>query len=382
MHVHNRWSVPLLAIASVLSLGWTAGAAGLAASPHHQFVGGPWEVLLKMGLEGSAVRVPVTVTNESKSQSLDAMVPVAGTPIRVRLERYLPNLKWETNATEDPNGGPAARLSLRGEGLQQDLWLCARDRERQSITAHIGSVAIRELPGPVSPSALKELTDPNTVGVLAIWLSEGGSPLVYAVKPGKTVDLPDSSWKLSVLRYVPHYSIDRATKKVTNLSDKPENPAIEVRVEGDQRDRQQWLWSRFSMAPHKTEQLPFRARFVDFQVESGAGRYLLAVAPGRRSYLFHFEDGKRCIEPMEPAQRYLFEDKRYSFAVEEVRPHVRIATAWKDGSEVLLHPAVVAIISQGNATRQVVLELGQPCHHKTTLGTLVLLYRHVPDATK
>jgi len=385
MYVHNRWAdgqvrigIPMIVAAGVLVATLTAGAAAQPASPHHQFLGGPWEVLVKMGLEGSAMRLPLSIVDENKSQPLDAVAPVVGTPIKVKLERYLPDLKWETVATEDPNGGPAARLSVRGESLQQDLWLCARDRERQSITAHIGSVAIRELPGPVSPPLLKELTESDTVGVLALWLSEAGSPLVYAVKPDKVVALPGSPWKLSVLRYVPHYSIDRKTKEVTSLSDKPENPAIEVRVEGDQQDRRQWLWSQFSMAPHKKQQLPFRARFVDFHVEGGAGRYLLAVVQGPQSYLFYLKDGKKSIEPVEPGKRYPFDDKRYSFAVEEVRSGAKIETAWKNGAEMLLHPAVVATISQGDATRQVVLELGQPCHHKTTLGTLVLLYRHVP----
>ena len=65
-----------------------------------------------------------------------------------------------------------------------------------------------------------------------------------------------------------------------------------------------------------------------------------------------------------------------------MRPEARIETTWKNGSEMLLHPAVVATITQGDAAEQVVLELGQPCHHKTTAGTLVVLYRHVPDAVK
>ncbi len=384
MYVYHRWAdepvrtgIATIVVAGVFVAAWTVGAAAQPASPHHQFLGGPWEVLVKMGLEGSALRLPLSVADENRSQMLNAVAPVVGTPIKVRLEQYLPDLKWEMAAAADPNGGPVARLSVRGESLQQDLWLSARDHERQSISAHIGSVAIRELPGPVGPAVLKELTDPETVGVLALWLSEADSPLVYAAQPGKTIALPGSAGKLTVLRYVPHYSIDRKTKKVTSLSDKPENPAIEVRVEGNQQDRRQWLWSQFSMVPHKKQQLPFRARFVDFHVEAG-GRYLLAVAPGPQSYLSYLKNGKKTFGPLDPGKRYPFEDQRYSFAVEDVRSGARIETAWKNGSEMLLHPAVVATVSQGAAVRQVVLELGQPCHHKTTLGTLVLLYRHVP----
>ena len=223
---------------------------------------------------------------------------------------------------------------------------------------------------------MQELADPEVTGVLLISMSETDSPLMYAVKPGKTMTLPGSSWKLSITRYVPHYSIDRQTKQVTNLSDKPENPALEIRAEKDGQEHRQWLWSQFAMAPHKQQQLPFSARFLDFHV--GAGRYLLAVAPGPQSHLLYWKDGRKCLEQVQTGTRYAFDDKRYSFGVEEIRPRAKIEMAWKNGSEMLLHPAVVATILHGDTAQQVVLELGQPCHHKTTLGTLVVLYRHVP----
>ncbi|OHB65421.1 MAG: hypothetical protein A2Y77_08835 [Planctomycetes bacterium RBG_13_62_9] len=326
--------------------------------------------------------MPLSISDESKPQGLKATVPVMGTPMKVRLERYLPDLRWETTVVEDPNGGPVAKLSLRGEGLLQDVWLCARDRERQSISAHVGSVAIRELPGQTGTEVLQELTDPDVVGILLIWLSDTDSPLAYAVKPGKTVSLPRSPWKLSVLKYTPHYSVDRQTKEVTSLSDKPENPAVEIRVEGGKQEYRQWLWSLFASSPHQEQQLPFRARFVDFHPGTGAGRYILAAPEGSPSYLLHLKDGKKHIEQVEPGKRYPFEDGRYSFGVDEVRPGARVVTTWKEGSEVLLNPAVVATIIQSTSAQQVLLELGKPYHHKTSSGTLVVLYRRVPDSSK
>jgi hypothetical protein len=388
MRVRSRTTkeriVVRMALTALLTTASVAGAAARPASPHHEFLGGPWEIFVKMGLEGDAIRLPVSVTDENKPQLLNAMVPVVGTPIKIRLERYLPDVKWETTAVDDPNGGPVAKLSLRGESLLQDVWLSARDRERQSISAHIGSVAIRELPRPPDHALLQELTDPEVAGVLLLWLSdptrsgaaETDSPLMYAVKPGKTVSLAGSSWKLSVARYVPHYSIDRQTKQVTNLSDKPENPAIEILAQKDGQEYRQWLWSQFAMSPHKQQQMPFRARFLDFHVD--AGRYILAAAPGAQAHLLYLKDGKKCVEQVQTGKRYGFDDQRYSFGVEEIRSKARIETAWKNGSEMLLRPAVVATILRGDTAQQVVLELGQPCHHKTALGTLVVLFRHVP----
>ena len=373
MHASSTY----IAIA-VLVMAWAAGAAAQPAGAHHEFLGGPWEVLVKMGLEGDAMRMPVSVADENKPQTLDAVVPVMGTPIKIRLERYLPDLKRDTTAVDDPNGGPVAKLSLRGESLEQDVWLCARDREKQSVSAYIGSVAIRELPGPPDVSILRELTEPDVVGLLLVWPDPNGAPLMYTVKPGKTITLPGSPWKLSIARYVPHYSIDRQTRQVTSLSDKPENPAIEIRAQGDGQECRQWLWSQFVMVPHKMQRLPFQARFLDFHVAAGSGRYILAVAPGPQSHLLYLREGRKCIEPVEIGKRYPFDDKRYSFAVEQVRGGARIENTWQNGKEMLLHPAIVATIVQGDATRQVVLEMGQPCHNKTTLGTLVALYRHVP----
>jgi hypothetical protein len=359
-----------------------AGAAAQPASPHHGFLGGPWEVLATMGHDGAALRTPLAIADESKPQKLQAVMPVMGTPFKVKLERYLPDVKWETTPVDDPNGGPVAMLSLRGEGLQQDVWLCARDRERQSISAHVGSVALRELPAHVDPQLVQELADSDVTGVLLVWLSETSAPRAYAVRPGKVVSLTGSPWKLSMLRYVPHYSIDRQTKEVTSQSDRPENPALEIRVEGNGQKYQQWLWSLFASSPHLKQPLPFRARFVEFHVGPEPGRYILAVAEGTPSYLLCRRDGKKHIEPVETGKRYSFEDSRYSFGVEQVRPEARLVTTWKEGSEVLLNPAVVATLIQSTSAQQVLLELGKPYHHQTPSGTLVVLYRRVPDSPK
>lgn len=393
MHVRNRLMdgrTKRLTMAGVILIAVLAsGVAAQSASPHHGFLGGPWEVLVKMGHEGVTMRMPLSIADENRPQELDAVIPVMGTPIKVKLERYLPNLAREMTAVEDPNGGPIARLSLRGENLEQDLWLCARDRERQSISAHIGSVVMRELPAPDGTRILQELTDPDVVGVLFVWLAETGSespthdpalnpsPRVYAVKPGRAIALAGSPWKLSVLRYVPHYSIDRQTKEVTSASDQPENPALEIRVEGDGQEHRQWLWSQFAASPHGRRPLPFRARFVDFH-SAGAGRYILTAVQDSQPHLLYLRNGKKCVEPVELGKRYPFDDERYSFGVEEVRFGARIETTWKNASEVLLRPAVLATISESQSSQQVVLELGQPCHQKTASGTLVVLYRRAP----
>jgi hypothetical protein len=319
----------------------------------------------------------LVVAEENKGQALDAVLPVMGTPFKVKLERYVPDLKWQTTAVDDPNGGPVAKLSLRGENLNQDLWLSARDRERQSVSSHVGGVGIRELPGPRNVGVLQDLTDRDVVGVLLVWPAGQDSPVACAVRPGRSVELPGLPWKVSIPQYLPHYSIDRETKAVTNLSDKPVNPAVEVVVESDKATHRQWLWSQFPSSPHRLQQLPFRARFLDFHVD--AGQYILVVPERSEPRLLYVADGLKRIEPAETGKRYPFGDKPYSVAVEQVRQHGTINTRWMNGSDMLLGPAVIASIVEGDSTRPVVLELGKPYHHQVRTGTLVVLYRRVPQ---
>jgi hypothetical protein len=177
---------------------------------------------------------------------------------------------------------------------------------------------------------------------------------------------------------VPHYSIDRETKKITNLSDQPVNPAVEVRLASDQGEYRQWLWSHFPMSPHRQQRLPFRSQFVDLHVEGDAGQHILVMAPGSQPHMLYREKDKKRIVPLEIGEAYPFGDKRYSFTVEQVLSGATVETVWKNARDVLLRPAVVATIAQGEQKQPVVLELNKPFHHRTTFGTLVVLYRRVP----
>jgi hypothetical protein len=355
------------------------GVSARSMGGHHGFLGGPWEVVVKLGHEGQTLRLPVTVADENKPQDLTGTVPVMGTPLKVSLDRYLPDLKQEIVAVDDPNGGAVARLSFRGEGLEQDLWLSAAERARQSISSHIGGVAIRGLPGGAGTAQIQEcLGESEVVGALIVTFPGTTDPVAYPVQPGAVVASPDSTWKISTPRYVPHYSIDRATKEVVSASDQPVNPAVQVKIENGAQEYRDWLWSKFPSSPHKRVSLPFPVRFVDFQVEPQPGHYLLVVAPGFPPRALCLKDGTRVVKPVELGQRLRFEDERYSFAVEEVRFGAAIETRWTNGSDVLLHPAVVATISLGDATEEVVLEQNRPCHQQTGSGTLVVLYRRVP----
>ena len=273
-------------VAIVVTTASINQAWALPAGPHHSFLGGPWELVVKMGLEGEGLRFPLAVADESKPQNLDALLPVMGTPIEIRLEKYVPDLKWETTAVEHHGGGIVAKLAIKGKNLEQNIWLCSGDPARESISSSIGGVAIRRLHNPSTAEKLvRELAHPKAVGILSVWPEDSNSPIEYVAETAETITIPKSEYRLTVLEYIPHYSIDTMTKKVVSLSEKPINPAVKVAINDGQETIERWLWAKFPLSPHKAAELPLRIRFADFDLRGAKGSHILVVAHGTEPWL-------------------------------------------------------------------------------------------------
>ncbi len=365
-----------VAAAAVINLVRTEPAW---AGAHHSFLGGPWELVVKMGLEGDGLRFPLKVSDETRPQKLDAVLPVAGTSIKVKLEEYVPDLAWETVAVEDPNGDIVAKLAIKGKNMEQNIWLSPGDPARQSISSRVGAVAIRKFHNADTAEALvRELANPKAVGILSIWPQQAGEPFECVAKTGQRVAIPGSAYKLTVLEYLPHYSIDTETKKVVNQSDAPVNPALKVAISDGQKTSEQWLWGRFPSSPHEQASSPLRIKYTDFNLGSDKGTYILAVAGGTKAWLFVSNDKGKRAEKVVADRFYPFADKQYAFSVEKIVDGAIVRTEWKNNSQTLLHPALVATIEEGDRSERTVLELDKPFHHKTASGVLVLLYRRSP----
>jgi hypothetical protein len=172
------------------------------------------------------------------------------------------------------------------------------------------------------------------------------------------------------------------TKKIKNLSDKPINPAIKVRLEDEENSYEKWLWSKLPSSPHESVKLPIRLSFDDFDLGGVQGKYILTTICGGKSWLFSSQNGKVQVENAEIGRPYPFAHKEYFFRIEEIVNGAVIKTDWKNNSEMLVNPAIIAIIIQGGIEKQIVLEFNKPYHHKTELGTVVLLYRRKPGTSE
>jgi hypothetical protein len=383
LHIKGGIVIAVVAVTAILMTPVGTGtASAMDVGPHHSFLGGPWELVVKMGLGGDGLRFPITVLDESKPQKLDDLFPVLGSPIKVKLERYLPDLTWETTTIQHPGGGIVARLTIKGKNLEQHIWLSPGDPARQSVSSRIGSISIKRLYNPDTAEALvRKLTDPKTVGILSIWTEENNRPFECVAKPKETVAIPGTKCKIKIAEYLPHYSIDTDTKKVTSQSDKPVNPAIKVLINDGNKTVERWLWAKFLSSPHEQKKLPLRMRFTDFNLQDTKGNYILAVASRTQAWMILSEKRRKRLEKANPGRSYPFADKKYSFVIEELFDDAIIKNRWKNNSERLLHPAVVATVQQGGTGHQAVLELNKPFHLRTKSGVLVLLFRRRPAFT-
>jgi hypothetical protein len=357
-----------------------ADAAWPYANMASQPIGGPWEIAVQSG-GGDGLQFPVVVPDENKPTLLNNVFPVMGTSVKIKLEQYLPDLKWDTVTVEQPGGGVVAKLTVSGTGLNKEMWLDSDDLAKRLISSTIGSVVIRKLhDASTVETMVHELATPEAVGVVSVWSNDSNTPTDYVVSKSGTIEVSNSKHKFKVLEYMPHYSVDTMTKKVTNASVKPVNPAIKISFDDGKEKIERWLWSKFPSAPHmgtdhKNVELPVRIEFAEFDIEGEQGRYLLVAASGSDAWILYVKDGKARAEKIELNRPYPFADDAYSFSVNSIATGAVIKTDWKNNSEKLVRPALLATIESGGAEQQAILELNKPYHYNASSGTMIILYR-------
>ena len=382
-HIQDRRIAFVVVIVIFTNLLCTFRVQAINAGPHHSFLGGPWELVVKVDLGGDGLRFPVTVSDESKPQKLNDVFPVLKSPIKIKLEHYIPDLTWETVAIQHPGGGIVAQLTIKGKNLEQPILLSPGDPARQSVSSRIGSIAIRRLCNSGTAEALvRKMTDRKAVGVLSVWSKENDQPFECVVKGKDKFALPGSKYKITVAQYVPHYSIDTETKEVSSLSSEPVNPAVRVILNDGKKTSERWFWAKFLSSPHEQEKLPFRMRFTDFNLQDTTGHYILAVANRGQAWILQSERRRNRLEKVKLGRSYFFADKQYSFNVEKILDEAIIKTQWKNKSERLLRPAIVVTIERDGTEQRTVLELNKPFHLKMKTGVLVLLYRRRPAVSR
>ena len=362
---------------------FSSKAHGYSPAMRQAMLSGPWEIVVQMGMDGPMMRFPVKVANENKATTLDNVLPIMGSPIKIRLMQYLPDLKWETFIVEGPKRGAVVQIKAKGENLNQDIWLSSADPAKQSISSQVGGIKIVKLYSSEGiEKIMRELTSSKSIGIVSVWGNDPNKPLEYVANTGDTITLPTSDYKLKILEYVPHYSVDTTTKNVTNISNKPVNPAIKINIDNGNDNYEQWIWSKFPSSPHMKKDLPLRIQFTDFDIGTTPGNYVFVAAQGSEPWLFYSKDGKKHAEKAKLKNEYPFAQKAYTFSIEDFSNSANIKKTWKKGSEELNSPAIIASIEENETKKQLVLELNKQKHSNSASGTMVILYRREASSSK
>ena len=256
-------------------------------------------------------------------------------------------------------------------------------RSRQSISSTIGGIAIKKVyHSDTIQKLVQELPNSKAVGILSVAIKDINSPLEYIASPAKTILIPGTEYELNILEYIPHYSIDTDTKKVVNQSNKPVNPALKVAVNNRENSYEQWLWSKFPSFSHNQTNRSLNMKFTGFAIGDVKGSYTLVASSGAEPLLLASKKGEIKAEKVVLGRPYPFADEKYSFTIEKIIQDATIETNWKNNSEKLLHPAVIATISYSGTEREAVFEFGKPYHLETKLGTMVVLFKRQAQSSK
>jgi hypothetical protein len=353
------------------------------ANPHSQFLGGPYELLVQRGMQGAEMLFPVKVENESSPSQLDTVLPIMGSSAKIKLEQFLPELVWEQYTEKSPEGGAVVKLRAVGPGLDQEIWLCADETDKQSISSSIGGIAIKKVKAKIELSKFApQLTDPNAVGILSVWLKDPNEPSVYVVSKNGHVQADDSSYKFEILEYLPHYSVDTETKAITNASPEPQNPAIRVKfIDGD-LSVEQWLFSRFAAHPHIANQIPVRVEFTDCNLGMSPGNYIILVSKKGQPQMLSLRDGSKHAEEIKLNNPYPLAQEGYNLILEDFFSDVVLKQRWKNNRDHLLNPAIIATVDRNGQKQQVVLELNKPQHLRSESETMVMVFRRKVEPTE
>ena len=380
------WIKKLFTVMAVLMVAGLLTGRSLAYSqkdPHAQMLGGPYELMVKRGMQGAEMFFPVEVENTGVQSELGGVFPVMGSSAKIRLEQFLPDLVWEQYTEKSPDGGSVVRFKAVGPDLDQKLWLCAEEADKQSMSSAIGSMSIKKMYGKIDLKKMHlELTDPDVIGILTVWANDPNVPMVYLVSEGADIKIKDTPYQINVLEYMPHYSVDTETKAIHNASPDPKNPAIRIGFTEKDTPVEQWIFSRFPSHPHIASQIPFRVEFSDLDPGPRPGNYVILASTETSPLILYRQGATKRVEPIELNKPYPLAGDGYNFVIEEVFSDVVLKQRWKNNRDQLLNPTIIATVDWDDLKEKVVLELNKPQHVRSDTETMVFLFRRKVEFTQ
>ena len=105
----------------VLTSGVQAYSEEMKEQMRKESIKGPWEISVRIDSMQKQVAFPLKIKDENKAQKLQKRLPVMGTPIKIKLDEYLPDLTWEDVVKEKPGAAAIVKLAFKGPALDQKM---------------------------------------------------------------------------------------------------------------------------------------------------------------------------------------------------------------------------------------------------------------------
>jgi hypothetical protein len=141
--------------------------------------------------------------------------------------------------------------------------LVADDNERNRLTSLIGTwrymcVTDQQQRDELYEQFENELTrEPR----LLVSRGDGTGARRLSVKAGDVHRLDELGCTLRVLKFYPHFGLDKQTSEPVNQSDKRLNPAVLVEIESGGEKEERWAFAKFADFRMQDAKLPYRIEF-------------------------------------------------------------------------------------------------------------------------
>jgi hypothetical protein len=298
---------------------------------------------------------------------LDQVVELPEPHPALRIVQYLPRAELEQRVEPQPDGRPAIELSVEGPTQSYRLWLVAGDTEHNRLTSLIGTWRYMAAANGAERNELlkqfqDELTRPPTIVIMR---ADGGPVQTLPAEPGPERELEGLGCKVRVAEFYPDFSMDRATRKPSNQSDKRRNPAVLVELDQGGKKEERWVFAKFpDFQTQRAEgRLPYRIT-LDCPIDTKRTTpdcLLITLGDTQEAWLRHA--GRTKVHVLKVGETVDVPESQYTFAISQFVPAGRLIEEYH-ASEKKAAVAALRVVVQGTGEDPVSLWL-EPSKERT-----------------
>jgi len=290
--------------------------------------------------------------------------------VRVEIKEYLPDGRWEHSVVnENPTPRPAVEVSLSGANRPDPVWVFA-DRGTQLGSMDVAFRVVEDADEWASLISDKPPSRAASDGIVKMEYEGLSYQVSLSNCLGKAVPVGETDLTVEVLRYLPHAMVG-SDKKLTNQSDRPQNPAIEVEITGPAGKEKRYAFSKMPGFGHRKNLIEgLKLVFVAPAATASAPIEVVSNPNGDHYVRFSPEDGDMSTRDLTVGEPVESPWDGRQFTVLRRFDHARVDRRFVPVDPVREDrtPAVLVAIGTTQHTRQTWLQKNARRPHTETIG--------------